>query len=420
MLDNITSRIEAFAQRENGRGLYRTQGHSLIPEVHTLHLRSQAVLWHKRLGHFHEKGMQRMIASGAVKGLPTIQVPKQTCERYKLGKHTRTKILKLATFQASQILELIHSDVCGPFRICSTGGARYFVTFTDDFSRIIWVYFISQKDQVLDKFKHFLHSVENLTGKTVKALCTDNGGEYTSHAFSAFCSQKGITHERTPPYTPQRNDIAERRNRSLLDITRCLLLEKGLPGHLWAEIVKAEGDILNLRSTKRYPDKTPTELFLGKKPTIAHLRIFGSSVFTHVSKPSRTKLDPRAEKCILLSFDETAKAYRCYRPSTKKSLSPGTSSLMKTVRLVLLNNPTFHLPHPAAPYSHPPNLNPSHLLLPKNGQLRSPTLHHQTTTLQQSLTIHRLRTSTSCLQSPILQPFQVHHQPRRALLRILQ
>ena len=262
--------------------------------------------------------MQRMIASEAVKGLPPIQVPKQTCEGCQFGKHTRSKLPKIATFQASKILELIHSDVCGPFRICSTGGARFFVTFIDDFSRKIWVYFISQKSQALEKFQHFVRLVENSTGHTVQALRTDNGGEYTSKAFSAFCSQKGITHELTPPYTPQRNGIVERRNRSLLDITRCLLLDKGLPGHLWAEAVKAASDILNLRSTKRYPNKTPNELFLGKKPTIAHLRIFGSFVFTHVSKPSKTKLDPRAEKCILLSFDETAKAYRCYRPSTKK------------------------------------------------------------------------------------------------------
>jgi hypothetical protein len=99
---------------------------------------------------------------------------------------------------------------------------------------------------------------------------------------------------------------------------RYLLLDKALPRHLWGEAVKVVGDILNLRSTKRHPDKTPNELFSGKKPSVTHLRIFGSPVFAHIPKPSRTKLDPRSEKCILLSFDEAAKAYRCYRPSTRK------------------------------------------------------------------------------------------------------
>lgn len=320
VIDKITSRIEAFAHRENGKGLYRLQTDffNQRPEVNTLQVRSQPVLWHKRLGHFHTRGMQRMIASEAVKGLPQFQIPKQTCNGCQLGKHARTKIQKEATFNASRKLELIHSDVCGPFRICCTGGAKYFVTFTDDFSRKIWIYFITQKSQVLEKFQHFVRTVENVTGQTVCTLRTDNGGEYTSKAFSNFCSLKGITHKLTPPYTPQRNGVAERRNRSLLDITRCLLLDKALPGHLWGEAVKAAGDILNLRSTKRHPDKTPNELFFGKKPSIAHLRIFGSPVFAHISKRSRTKLEPRSEKCILLSFDENAKAYRCFRPSTKK------------------------------------------------------------------------------------------------------
>lgn len=135
----------------------------------------------------------------------------------------------------------------------------------------MWIYFIAQKSQVLEKFRHFVQLVTNLTGEPILTLRTDNGGEYTSKNFQEFCSSKGIARELTPPHTPQRNGVAERRNRSLLDITRCLLLEKSLPGHLWGEAIKAVGDILNLRSTKRYPEKTPNELFSGTKPSISHL-----------------------------------------------------------------------------------------------------------------------------------------------------
>ena len=318
VIGNTNSQVEAFAHRENGRGLYRLQGDSLKPEVNSLHFRSQAALWHKRLGHFHERGLQRMISSNAVTGLPQFRTPKQICTGCQLGKHARTKLPKEATFRASRILELVHSDICGPFKTCSIGGAKYFITFIDDFSKKVWIYFITLKSQALEKFKHFVRLTENSTGQTVCNLRTDNGGEYTSRAFAEFCSSKGIKHELTPPYTPQRNGVAERKNRSLLDITRCLLLEKALPGHLWAEAVKAAGDILNLRSTKQHPDKTPNELFSGKKPSISHLRVFGSPVFTHISKAGRTKLEPRSEQCILLSFDDNVKAYRCYRPSTQK------------------------------------------------------------------------------------------------------
>ena len=319
IINNSNLAVEALALRENNHGLYRLSGshRSRDPEVNLLH-HSQAELWHKRLGHFHTKGIQRMANYEAVKGLPQLHFSRQTCTGCQLGKHARTKMPKETKFHASKILQLVHSDVCGPFRTNSLGGAQYFVTFIDNFSKKIWIYFLANKSQVLSKFQHLVNLLETSTGRRIQALRTDNGGEYTSANFRDYCLAKGIAREFTPPYTPQCNGIAERRNRSLLDITRCLLMDRALPGHLWGEAVKAAGDILNLRSTKRHPDKTPEELFSGKKPSISHLKVFGSPVFVHSTKPSRSKLDPRSEKCILLGFDTEAKAYRCYRPSTKR------------------------------------------------------------------------------------------------------
>ena len=256
--------------------------------------------------------------SGAVHGLPPLHFSRHVCTGCQLGKQTRTKLPKEATFHATKILQLVHSDVCGPFRTTSLGGARYFVTFIDDFSRKTWVYFLTHKHQVLAKFQQLVNSLKTSTGQCIQTLRSDNGGEYTSAAFRDYCLREGISRKFAPPYTPQRNGVAERRNRSLLNITRCLLLDRALPGHLWGEAVKAAGDLLNLRSTKQHPDKTPEELFSGKKPSISHLKVFGSPVYVRTTKPSQSKLDPRSEKCTLLSFDSSSKAYRCYRPSTKK------------------------------------------------------------------------------------------------------
>ena len=320
VINNSTLKVELFAPRENKRGLYKLPGVSIssAPEANILYANSQARLWHIRLGHFHTRGLQRMLHSEAVKGLPPIQFSRYTCSGCQLGKHSRTKLPKQTSYSATKVLELIHSDVCGPFRVNSLGGHRFFVTFIDDFSRKTWVFFLSHKSQVLDKFRQFVHLVETSTGKRVQTLRTDNGGEFTSTAFSDFCASKGISRELPPPYTPERNGVAERRNRSLLDITRCLLLDKQLPAYLWGEAVKAAAEILNLRSTKRHPNKTPKELFTGKKPTVSHLKIFGSPAFAHIPKVARSKLSPRSEKCILLSFDTSAKAYRCFRPFTRK------------------------------------------------------------------------------------------------------
>ena len=321
VIDNATLQVEIFAPRETPKGLYRLSGmhNSLEPAVNMVYPNSPATLWHQRLGHFHVKGLQRMKNFEAVKGLPPLHFSSQVCSGCQLGKHARTKMPKLASHQASKILELVHSDVCGPFRVNSLGGHRYFVTFIDDYSRKTWVYFLSHKSQVLSKFQHFVQLMRTTTGQqNIKTFRSDNGGEYTSRAFSDYCSLQGISHELVPPYTPERNGVAERRNCSLLDITRCILINKDLPAHLWGEAVKAAVDLLNLRSTKRHPEKTPNEFFCGKKPSISHLQIFGSPVFAHIPKPSRSKLEPRSEQCILLSFDDSAKAYRCYRPSTTK------------------------------------------------------------------------------------------------------
>lgn len=155
IVDNDTLNIVSFAPRENGRDLYKlgVDLTTLDPEANLLHHQSQATLWHKRLGHFHIHGIQQMINFEVIHGVPNICFSKQICSGCQLRKHIRTKMPKEATFHASRTLELIYSNVCGPFRVKSTGGARYFVTFVDDFSKKLWVYFISHKNQVLIKFR---------------------------------------------------------------------------------------------------------------------------------------------------------------------------------------------------------------------------------------------------------------------------
>ena len=113
------------------------------------------------------------------------------------------------------VLDLIHSDLCGPMPK-SLGGAQYFVTFIDDHSRKTWVYLLKTKNQVLEVFKQFLSLVERQTGKKLKCIRTDNGGEYTG-PFHAYCKEHGIRHQMTPPKTPQLNGLAERMNRTLME-----------------------------------------------------------------------------------------------------------------------------------------------------------------------------------------------------------
>ncbi|GJV38920.1 putative RNA-directed DNA polymerase [Tanacetum coccineum] len=163
-------------------------------------------LWHKRLGHMSEKGMSILSKKNVLSGVHDINLKK--CSHCLAGKQTRLAFKSRSPFRMENILDLVHSDVCGPMKTKTLGGCSYFVTFIDDHSRKVWVYTLKTKDQVLDVFKQFHALVERQTGKKLKCIRTDNGGEYIG-PFDAYCREHGIQHQKTPPKTPQLNGLAE-------------------------------------------------------------------------------------------------------------------------------------------------------------------------------------------------------------------
>ena len=114
--------------------------------------------------------------------------------------------------RASDLLELIHTDVCGPMSSTARGGFQYFITFNDDLSRYGYVYLMRYKSETFEKFKEFHNEVENQRNKKIKASRSDRGGEYLSHEFSDHLKSCGIVPQLMPPGTPQRNGVSERRN----------------------------------------------------------------------------------------------------------------------------------------------------------------------------------------------------------------
>ena len=165
------------------------------------------------------------------------------------GKQTRDPFSKNRNEPATQILDVLHSDVCGPMQITSDGGANYVLTFIDDKSRITVVYFLKNKPEVLSNFKEYIQMAENFTGQKLKCLRSDNGGEYTSRDFEQFCKQHRIIHELTVPRTAQQNDIAERMNRTLLECARSVLFHAKMPLHFWADAVNTAAYLRNRSPT---------------------------------------------------------------------------------------------------------------------------------------------------------------------------
>ena len=123
----------------------------------------------------------------------------------------------------------MHTDVCGPMFNESLNGSRYFILFIDDYSRFCWNYFLKSKAGVFLEFLKFKAAVELETGNKIKILRSDNGGEYTSRQFEGYLVKEGIKHQLTIPYTPLKNGISERKNRTLMEMERYLLFEKKMP-----------------------------------------------------------------------------------------------------------------------------------------------------------------------------------------------
>ena len=145
------------------------------------------------------------------------------CEECLGGRHYRTRF-EARTSQTKELLELVHSDVCGKMNQKSIGGAEYLLTFTDDKSHYSWVYPLRTKDQVFDGFLEWKTMVKNSSGKKLKTFRTDNGGEYTSKKFEDLLKSEGIRHEYMIPKTPKQNEVAERLNRTLVESACSMLL----------------------------------------------------------------------------------------------------------------------------------------------------------------------------------------------------
>lgn len=275
-------------------------------------------LWHQRLGHMSEKGMKIMHSKGRLPGLHSVKI--DMCEDCILGKQKRVSFQTSGRTPKKERLELVHSDVWGPTTISSIGGKHYFVTFIDDHSRKVWVYFLKHKSEVFEAFKIWKAMVENETGLKVKKLRTDNGGEYEDTRFKKFCYEHGIRMERTVPGTPQHNGVAERMNRTLTERARSLRVQSGLPKQFWAEAVNTAAYLINRGPSVPLEHRIPEEVWSGKETKLSHLRVFGCVAYVHISDQGRNKLDPKSKKCTFIGYGEDEFGYRIWDDENKKMI----------------------------------------------------------------------------------------------------
>jgi transposase InsO family protein len=225
-------------------------------------------IWHSRLCHVNFGCMMRLANLSLISKFTFVKNSK--CHECVESKQTR-KPHKAAEARNLAPLELIHSDLCEMNGMLTKGGKKYFMTLIDDSTRFCYIYLLKSKDETLHYFKIYKGEVENQLERKIKRVRSDRGGEYFSNLFTLFCEEHGIIHERTPPYSPQSNGVAERKNRTLTDLVDAMLDTAGLSKEWWGEAILTACHVLNRVPTKN-KEITPFEEWEKKRPTLSYLR----------------------------------------------------------------------------------------------------------------------------------------------------
>lgn len=296
---------------EGGRNAMGTCGN-----INSARKSSSLFDWHRRLGHLNMDSIVKMSERGLVEGLELKSTERRVCEVCARSKISKEPYPRQASNRANERIHRIHSDVC-EMPVQSYGGSKYFVTFIDDFSRYTRVYSIARKSDVIDCWLKYKALMENQCGTTIKILRSDNGREYVNREFEAELSSSGIVHETSVPESPAQNGVAERMNRSLTEMVRCMLLDGEMPDAAWAEALQTATYIRN-RSESAATSSTPFEILYGRKPTMGHIRRFGAKVVALKRDRHMQKLQPKGDVMRFCGYAPSQKGYRmlCTRGGT--------------------------------------------------------------------------------------------------------
>ena len=291
--------------------LYVLEGLPCGESLSSVKSKGNSELWHGRMGHNNYQDLCALQRS--VTGMGGVAAEGKHCDDCAVAKAHRAPVSRVQVPRSSRALDLVYSDVAGPIDPKSFGGCRFAISFIDSYSRYGRVYFMQTKGEALSRFQQFCAD-EGVP----RALRTDNGGEYVSKGFQEFCRLKGIKREFTAPYSPHQNGVAERRWRTAMEMTRCLLRSSGLPKELWVRALDVAFYITNRCLTSSLPKgKTPYEMFFGQKPDLAHMRVFGCTVYK-LKETHQPKLAEKASKVLFVGYGPTRDSYLLFDELTQR------------------------------------------------------------------------------------------------------
>jgi hypothetical protein len=317
-----------FEAKVNSSTVAYLQG-TTVPIPETANLSSATTLpldlslWHQHLCHPSYPVLQRMIKDSLVTGLKVTSSskPDPICEPCLAGKMVADPFPS-SSHRSTKLLGLIHSDVHGPIKVASFSGFKYWITFIDDSGRFRAAYTMKKKSEAFSCFKKFKAWAEKQTGCVVKVLREDKGGEYIGREFDDFCAEHGIQRQHSVRARPQQNGVAERANRTMEQGIASMLHQAGLPLSFWGEALAAFIHVWNKTPTSTLPGMTPYQAFLGSKPDVSMLRVWGCVAYVHIQKDKRDwgGLGSHMEKCIFIGYPPDYKGWKFYNPVTKKCI----------------------------------------------------------------------------------------------------
>jgi transposase InsO family protein len=278
--------------------------------------------WHKRFGHVSYSGLERLWKKNLVEGFNVdTHTPKPDCVACTEAKQTEEPH-KNSSERQRKIGELTHIDLWGKYDITSINGHQYYILFVDDASRYISMQFLKRKDEATQAVKNYLTHLK-AHGKTPLAMQTDQGTEFVNQELKSWCREQGMENQMTAPYSPAQNGVAERANRTLVELARAMIIEQELPEFLWEHAVLHAAYIRNRSYTRTLQgESTPYELWHKNKPNVAHLREFGAPVWILLQgQAMQRKLQPKSKRRAYVGFDDDPKAIKYYTAETKKVLT---------------------------------------------------------------------------------------------------
>ncbi|CAA7024021.1 unnamed protein product [Microthlaspi erraticum] len=269
--------------------------------------KDQTELWHSRMGHIGQKRFDVLAKKECFGGSKVSDI--KFCEDCVMRKTHRVSFGP-AQHNTKEKLDYVHSDLWGSPNVPhSLSKCQYFISFTDDYSRKVWVSFLRFKDEAFRSFVEWKKMVETQSGRNIKKLRTANGLKFCKNQFNDFCKQEGMVRHKTCAYTPQQNGVAERLNRTIMNKVRSILSESGLSQKFWAEAVSTAVYLINRSPSSVIDFRVPEELWSTVMPSLENLRRFGCVAYVHSSDG---ELNPRAKKGVFTGYPEGVKGFKVW------------------------------------------------------------------------------------------------------------